>query len=175
MPNRRATSIVLRVGWGYDIHRLTPGYRLVLGGVMFPDSPAGFDTHSDGDVVAHALIDALCGALADGSLGQYFPEDAPEDQDARSIEFLGRFLPVLQRHRAEVQNVDCTVFVRDAKITSVAEEMRRNIADQLGIPMTAVSVKGKNKDGFSPEGTGEAASATAVAFVLVRDNLAVDG
>jgi len=165
---------VLRVGWGYDIHRLTPGHRLVLGGVVFPDSPTGFDTHSDGDVVAHALIDALCGALADRSLGHYFPEDAPEDQDAKSIEFLSRFVPVLRRHRAKVQNVDCTVFARDAKITPVADEMRRNIADQLGISVTAVSVKGKNKDGFPPEGTGEAVSATVVAFVLVRDDGAVD-
>jgi 2-C-methyl-D-erythritol 2,4-cyclodiphosphate synthase len=78
---------MLRVGWGYDIHRLTPGYRLVLGGVSFPDSPAGFNTHSDGDVVAHALIDALCGALADGSLGQYFPEDAPEDRMPGALNF----------------------------------------------------------------------------------------
>jgi len=66
-------------------------------------------------------------------LGQYFPEDAPEDQDARSIEFLGRFLPVLERHGAEIQNLDCTVFARDAKIAPVADEMRRNIADQLGL------------------------------------------
>jgi 2-C-methyl-D-erythritol 2,4-cyclodiphosphate synthase len=160
---------VLRVGWGYDIHRLTSGYPLVLGGVSFPDCPAGFNTHSDGDVVAHALIDALCGALADGSLGQYFPEDAPEDQDARSIEFLGRFLPVLEKHHAKIQNLDCTVFVRDAKIAPVADEMRRNVADQLGIPVTAVSLKGKNKDGFSPEGTGEAVSATVIAFVLIDD------
>jgi 2-C-methyl-D-erythritol 2,4-cyclodiphosphate synthase len=159
-------------GWGYDIHRLTPGYSLVLGGVTFPDCGSGFNTHSDGDVVAHAVIDALCGAIADGSLGQYFPEDAPEDQDARSIEFLGRFLPVLGRHRAEIQNLDCTVFARDAKIAPVADEMRRNIADQLRISVTAVSVKGKNKDGFSPEGTGEAASATVVAVVSIPDDAA---
>lgn len=165
---------MLRVGWGYDIHRLTTGYPLVLGGVTFPDSLSGFNTHSDGDVVAHAVIDALCGAIADGSLGQYFPEDAPEDQDARSIEFLGRFLPVLGRHRAEVQNLDCTVFARDAKIAPVADEMRQNIADQLGIPVIAVSLKGKNKDGFPPEGTGEAVSATVVAFVLIRDEVAAD-
>jgi 2-C-methyl-D-erythritol 2,4-cyclodiphosphate synthase len=83
-------------------------------------------------------------------------------------------LPVLERHGAEIQNLDCTVFARDAKIAPVADEMRRNIADQLGIAVTAVSIKGKNKDGFSPEGTGEAASATAVAFVLIRDAVAAD-
>jgi len=77
-----------RIGWGYDIHRLFPGCPTVLGGVEFPDFSRGFDTHSDGDVVAHAIIDALAGALAIGSLGDYFPEDDPDDQDARSIEFL---------------------------------------------------------------------------------------
>jgi 2-C-methyl-D-erythritol 2,4-cyclodiphosphate synthase len=163
------SSDLPRVGWGYDIHRLIPGYPLVLGGVTFDDAFAGFNTHSDGDVVAHAIIDALCGALADGSLGQYFPEDAPEDQDARSIEFLSRFLPVLHRHSAVIQNLDCTIFVRDARIAPVADEMRRNIASQLGIDVKAVSLKGKNKDGFAPEGTGEAASATVVAFVLVQE------
>jgi 2-C-methyl-D-erythritol 2,4-cyclodiphosphate synthase len=76
---------------------------------------------------------------------------------------------VLEKHRAKIQNLDCTVFVRDAKIAPVADEMRRNVADQLGIPVTAVSLKGKNKDGFSPEGTGEAASATVIAFVLIED------
>ena len=88
---------MVRIGWGYDIHGLFPGYRTVLGGVEFPDFPHGFNTHSDGDVVAHAIIDALAGALAVGSLGDYFPEDDPDDQDARSIEFLERFRPVMAR------------------------------------------------------------------------------
>src|SRR4051794_29074849 len=85
----------VRIGWGYDIHRLHDGYPTVLGGVEFPDFPRGFNTHSDGDVVAHAIIDALAGALAAGSLGDYFPEDDPADQDARSIEFLERFRSVM--------------------------------------------------------------------------------
>jgi 2-C-methyl-D-erythritol 2,4-cyclodiphosphate synthase len=78
----------IRIGWGYDIHGLFDGYRTVLAGVEFPDLPRGFNTHSDGDVVAHAIIDALAGVLAVSSLGDFFPEDDPDAEDARSIEFL---------------------------------------------------------------------------------------
>jgi len=152
-----------RTGWGYDIHRLEADHPLVLGGVPFPDSPAGFNTHSDGDVVAHAIIDALAGALAAGSLGDHFPEDAPEDQDARSIDFLTRFLPVLRAHHATVVNLDCTIFASEARIAPVAARMRANIAERLGIPMEAVNVKGKTNDGFGPEGQGQAISAVVIA------------
>jgi 2-C-methyl-D-erythritol 2,4-cyclodiphosphate synthase len=160
---------MLRIGWGYDIHRLEEGFPLVLGGVDFPASPKGFNTHSDGDVVAHAIIDALCGAMADGSLGDYFPEDDPNDQDARSIEFLQRFLPVLQRHRATVINLDCTIFAIHVRVGPVAPQMKQNIASHLGIPPGVVSIKGKTKDYLGSEGRGEAISAVVVALVEVGD------
>lgn len=160
-------TTTLRTGWGYDIHRLEEDYPLVLGGVDFPTSPTGFNTHSDGDVVAHAVIDALAGALGAGSLGDYFAEDAPEDQDARSIDFLTRFLPVLRAHRATVINLDCTVFASEARIAPVAARMRANIAERLGIPVEAVNVKGKTNDGFGPEGQGQAISSVVVAVVDV--------
>ncbi len=158
---------MLRIGWGYDIHRLAHGFPLVLAGVDFPTFPKGFNTHSDGDVVAHALVDALCGALADGSLGDYFPEDDPNDQDARSIEFLRRFRPVLHKHQATVVNLDCTIIAAQPKIGPAVSEMKRNIADYLGISEHAVSVKGKTNDHFGPEGQGEAVSAVVVALVDV--------
>src|SRR3954469_4231752 len=122
---------MVRIGWGYAIHRLYPGRLTVLAGVAFPDFDKGFDTHSDGDVVAHAIIDALAGALAVGSLGDYFPEDDPADQDARSIEFLERFRPVMDREHAEVLNLDCTVFCAAPRIGPVVAEMRSNIAAGL--------------------------------------------
>jgi 2-C-methyl-D-erythritol 2,4-cyclodiphosphate synthase len=152
----------VRIGWGYDIHRLFPGCPTVLGGVEFPDFSRGFDTHSDGDVVAHAIIDALAGALAIGSLGDYFPEDDPDDQDARSIEFLERFRPVMARERAEVINLDCTIFCAAPRIGPVAAEMRANIAAGIGCELDRVNVKGKTNDGFGPEGQGEAISATVL-------------
>src|SRR3954452_1503443 len=101
-PDHALTLSEIRIGWGYDIHGLYDGYPTVLGGVEFPNFPKGFNTHSDGDVVAHAIIDALAGALAIGSLGDYFPEDDPTDQDARSIEFLERFRPTMARHHASL-------------------------------------------------------------------------
>jgi 2-C-methyl-D-erythritol 2,4-cyclodiphosphate synthase len=160
---------MLRIGWGYDIHRLYPDCRTVLGGVEFSDFPYGFDTHSDGDVVAHAIIDALAGALGLGSLGDYFPEDDPADQDARSIEFLTRFQPTLAGQRAEVVNLDCTIFAAAPRIGPVANEMRTNIAKGLGCAPNRVNVKGKTNDGFGPEGRGEAISATVVVQLRVED------
>jgi 2-C-methyl-D-erythritol 2,4-cyclodiphosphate synthase len=153
---------MVRIGWGYDIHRLYPGRPTVLGGVEFPDFPHGFDTHSDGDVVAHAIVDALAGALGAGSLGDYFPEDDPADQDARSIEFLARFRTVMTSRRAEVVNLDCTIFCTAPRIGPVVDEMRTNIATGLECSAERINVKGKTNDGFGPEGQGEAISATVV-------------
>jgi 2-C-methyl-D-erythritol 2,4-cyclodiphosphate synthase len=158
---------MLRIGWGYDIHRLHDGYPTVLGGVEFPDFPKGFNTHSDGDVVAHAIIDALAGALGVGSLGDYFPEEDPADLNARSIEFLNRFCPVMERHRASVVNLDCTIFCAAPRIVPVADAIRLNIAEGLRIASARVNVKGKTNDGFGPEGAGEAISATVLAQVEV--------
>lgn len=155
----------VRIGWGYDIHRLYPGFPTVLAGVTFPDFDHGFNTHSDGDVIAHAIIDALAGALAIGSLGDYFPEDDPADQDACSIDFLERFRPVMAKHHAEIINLDCTVFCAAPRIGPAAAEMRSNIAVNIGCDLSRVNVKGKTNDGFGPEGSGEAISATVVVQV----------
>ena len=162
---------MVRIGWGYDIHRLLPGHPTVLAGVAFPDFDKGFDTHSDGDVVAHAIIDALAGALGLGSLGDYFPEDDPADQDARSIEFLSRFRPVMAQERAEVVNLDCTIFCAAPRIGPVAGEMCGNIATGLGCELDRVNVKGKTNDGFGPEGQGDAISATVLAQLRVQPGL----
>src|SRR3954451_23429095 len=132
---------MIRIGWGYVIHPLYPGHSTVLGGVPFPHFPHGLDTPSDGDVVAHAIVDALAGALAIGSLGDYFPEDDPDDWDARSIEVLTRFRPVMAEHRAEIINLDCTIFCAAPRIGPVAAEMRENIAAGIGCEPDRVNVK----------------------------------
>ena len=153
---------MVRIGWGYDIHRLFPDCLTVLAGVAFPDFEKGFNTHSDGDVVAHAIIDALAGALAIGSLGDYFPENDPADQNARSIEFLERFRPVMARERAEIVNIDCTIFCAAPRIGPAAPAMRANIAAGLGCGPRRINVKAKTNDGFGPEGRGDAISATVL-------------
>ncbi len=150
-----------RVGFGHDIHRLVPGGRLVLGGVAIEDAEAGFDTHSDGDVLCHALVDALAGALADGDLGTHFPEDDPEAENARSLDFVE---PVRAAGMA-VANLDSFVVLGTTRLRPHVEQMRQNLATALAIDLTRVSVKARSNDGIGPEGEGTAASAS-VAVLL---------
>lgn len=156
---------MIRVGFGRDIHALYDDCPLVLGGVSFEDSPKGFRTHSDGDVVSHAIIDALAGAAGLGSLGEFFPEDDPDDEDTRSIEFLARFRPVLDETSVVVCNIDITVFTNLVRIEPASGQICRNIARGLGLPEGRVNVKGRSNDGFGPEGRNEAVSATVVVLV----------
>ena len=158
---------MLRVGTGQDIHGLSPDGQLVLAGVSL--AGPGFNTHSDGDVVAHAIVDSLAGALAAGTLGDFFPENDPSDQDAASIDFLRRFLPVLERRGARVVNIDVTVEIRSPILTPYLAEMRQNVASRLGIEVGQVSIKPKSNDGFGDTGTGRAARAIVVCLVDVGE------
>ena len=155
----------LRIGLGHDVHRLFSGYGLVLGGVTVP-SPVGFNTHSDGDVLCHALIDALAGAIADGDLGTHFPEDDPEASDARSLEFLRDFAAYVREVGYELVNVDSFVVLGTVKLRPHIQQMRTNVADALAIDAGRVSVKARSNDGLGPEGEGAACGAWA--NVMVR-------
>ena len=153
-----------RVGIGYDIHRLVPGCPLVLGGVSVPYE-RGFDTHSDGDVLSHALIDAMAGAIADGDLGTHFPEDDPEAEHARSLDFVVEFGETVRARGYRVTSVDSFVVLGTVRLRPHLDAMRDNIARALGLPTDRVSVKARSNDGLGLEGTGEAASATAVVLL----------
>ena len=153
-----------RVGIGYDLHRLVPGCPLVLGGVTVP-ADRGFDTHSDGDVLCHALIDAMAGAIADGDLGTHFPEDDPEAHDARSLDFVVEFVATLRARGRQVDSVDSFVVLGPVRLRPHLEAMRDNLAAALDLPPDRVSVKARSNDGLGLEGTGAAASATAVVLV----------
>jgi 2-C-methyl-D-erythritol 2,4-cyclodiphosphate synthase len=131
---------MFRTGTGHDIHRLFPDHELVLGGVVV-SREVGFDTHSDGDVLSHALVDALAGAIADGDLGTHYPEDDPEAEDARSLEFVREFGGYVRRAGYEIGNVDAFVVLGTVRLRPHIEEMRRNVADALGIDVANVSVK----------------------------------
>jgi len=156
-----------RTGLGHDIHRLYPGEPLVLGGVAIP-APVGFRTHSDGDVLCHALIDALAGAIADGDLGTHFPEDDPDAEDARSLDFLDQFGHYVEQAGYEVVNVDAFVVLGTVKLRPHIEEMRTNISGALRIDLAQVSVKARSNDGLGPEGEGTACSAWANVLVYPR-------
>lgn len=153
-----------RVGLGHDIHRLFPGHVLVLGGVVVP-APVGFDTHSDGDVLSHALVDALAGAVADGDLGTHFPEDDPAADDARSLDFVAEFHAVLRHHGYRVTSLDSFVTLGTVRLRPHLDAMRDNLAGALELAADRVSVKARSADGIGPEGRGEAASATVVVLV----------
>ena len=156
-----------RSGLGHDVHRLFPGRLLVLGGVTIP-APVGFNTHSDGDVLCHALIDAMAGAIADGDLGTHFPEDDPEAEDARSLDFVREFAAYVNRAGFDVANVDAFVILGTVKLRPHIDEMRFNIADALGIDSSLVSIKARSNDGLGPEGEGTACAAWANVLVYPR-------
>jgi len=155
----------VRVGLGYDIHRLELGHALVLGGVQIA-SEVGFRTHSDGDVLCHAVVDAMAGAIADGDLGTHFPEDDPAAEDARSLDFVREFAATIGAQGYRVTSVDSFIVLGTVRLRPHLDAIRDNLAAALGLDRERVSVKARSADGLGPEGEGRAASATAV--VLVR-------
>jgi len=154
----------MRIGFGYDNHRLVPGRILILGGVNIP-STLGPEAHSDGDALIHALIDALLGACALGDIGQLFP---PSDDQYRNISsriLLQRTLGVLSEAGFRPRNVDTTVILESPRLGPYVEQMRETLSADLGIGAAAISVKAKTKEGLGPTGRGLAVEAYAVALV----------
>jgi 2-C-methyl-D-erythritol 2,4-cyclodiphosphate synthase len=153
-----------RSGLGHDVHRLFPGHPLVLGGVTIP-AEVGFNTHSDGDVLCHALIDALAGAIADGDLGTHYPEDDPDAEDARSLDFVREFSDHVKTAGFDIANVDTFVVLGTVKLRPHIEAMRANLSQALQIEIDRVSVKARSNDGLGPEGEGIACGAWASVLV----------
>jgi len=151
-----------RTGFGYDIHRLVPERRLILGGVQIP-SRVGLLGHSDADVLIHAICDALLGAAALGDIGKHFPDNDQKFKDASSLSFLNRVRELLEENRFRVVNVDSTVVLERPKIASFIPEMQRNIAEALGIQNSQISVKATTNEGLGALGSGEGCAAYAVA------------
>lgn len=156
-----------RAGTGYDLHRLVPGRRLVLGGVQIPSTVGAFG-HSDADVVCHAVTDAILGALALGDIGRHFPDTDPRFKDADSLDLLVRATGLVAEHGYEVGNVDVTVILESPKIRDHVPAMRRALAGALGVDEARVSVKGKTNEGVDAVGRGEAVAAHAVTLLRAR-------
>jgi 2-C-methyl-D-erythritol 2,4-cyclodiphosphate synthase len=157
----------LRVGIGYDVHRLAAGRKLVIGGVDLPYGE-GLDGHSDADVLCHAIADALLGAAALGNIGTHFPNDDPSLKNISSIELLKRVNSLLDRRQWSVTNVDSTVNIEKPKLAPFIPSMRKNIAEALGIAPDSVSVKATSGEGIGFVGTGKGAAAYAVALIRKR-------
>ncbi len=154
----------MRVGTGFDLHRLVVGRRLVLGGVELPWD-LGLQGHSDADVICHALIDALCGAAGIGDIGTLFPEDDPKYKDARSLELLREVTDHCRRARWAVENVDVTLLAQVPRLAPYREQIRNNLADALGVDPAAVGLKATTTDHIGAIGRGEALAAQAVALL----------
>jgi 2-C-methyl-D-erythritol 2,4-cyclodiphosphate synthase len=154
---------VIRIGHGFDAHRLERGRRLILGGIVVPfeSGPAG---HSDGDVLAHALSDALLGACALGDLGRYFPSSDARWKDADSLELLSECVAKVRAAGYEIANVDASVVVERPRLGPHLDAIRARLAEVLGVGIGEVSVKAKSTDGmgFTGDGTGIAAHAVAL-------------
>ncbi|CAN5811926.1 2-C-methyl-D-erythritol 2,4-cyclodiphosphate synthase [soil metagenome] len=154
----------LRVGVGYDSHRFDETRPCILAGVLFPDSP-GLRGVSDADAVAHAVTDALLGAVGDGDIGAHFPPSDPTWEGADSMDLLLRMAARLQGGGWRVGNVDVTVICEAPRIGPASPEMRTRLARALGIEPDRVSVKGKTNETMGWEGRGEGIAVHAVALV----------
>lgn len=154
----------MRVGHGYDVHRLEEGTALVLGGVTIPHE-RGLAGHSDADVLLHALTDALLGAAALGDIGAHFPDTESEWEGADSLELLRRVRGRVMEAGFVPHNVDATVVLERPKLQPHIEAMRGNLADTLDLALNRVSVKATTNEGLGPIGEGEGAKAYAVCTV----------
>lgn len=165
LAQARRDATEMRVGTGYDLHQLVADRPLVLAGVVVP-SPVGPLGHSDGDVVCHALTDAVLGAAGAGDIGQLFPNTDARWKDAPGLDLLGRALTVVRERGWSVVNADITVVLERPKLLPHWPEVRRRLAEALEVPVDAVSVKGKTNEGVDAVGRGEAIASHAV--VLLR-------
>jgi 2-C-methyl-D-erythritol 4-phosphate cytidylyltransferase/2-C-methyl-D-erythritol 2,4-cyclodiphosphate synthase len=161
---RNLQSAMLRVGTGYDLHRLVDGRPLVLGGVTIPSSRGALG-HSDADVVCHAVTDAILGAACLGDIGRHFPDTDPRWKDASSLDLLQRAAALVAEQGLEVGNVDVTVILEKPKIKDHVDAMRAAVAQAIGIDTGRVSIKGKTNEGVDAVGRGEAVAAHAVALI----------
>lgn len=155
-------------GIGYDSHRLALGRRLILGGVEIA-SNVGLDGHSDADVLAHAIIDALLGAAGLGDIGQRFPDSDERYRDADSLELLASVLPEVLAQGLELVNVDCTVVMERPKLAPHREAIRESLAAALGIALARVNVKASTGEGIGFVGRGEGVAALAVVSLRIAD------
>ena len=154
----------MRIGHGYDVHRLVEDRKLILGGVEVPYE-RGLLGHSDADVLTHAVMDALLGAAALGDIGQHFPDSDPEYKGADSLKLLDHVVSLLARKGWRVGNVDATVIAQRPKLAGFIPQMRANLAARMGVDEDWVNVKATTEEKLGFTGSGEGIAAHAVALL----------
>ncbi len=162
MPSQAFSAY--RIGQGYDLHRLIPSKPLLLGGIQI-DSPVGSEAHSDGDVLLHALIDALLGACGLGDIGDHFPPSDDRYKGISSVALLRLVLPLITQAGFQVVNLDSTIFLEKPKLGPYKAQIRAQLAELFGLPLDCVSVKAKTAEQFPPVGTQEAIAASVTVLL----------
>lgn len=155
----------MRIGHGYDVHKLVEGRKLILGGVEVPHT-LGLLGHSDADVLTHAVMDALLGGAALGDIGQHFPDTDPQYEGASSLTLLAHVMELLNGQGYRVGNVDATILAQAPKLAPHIPAMRESLAHAMGVDVSQVSVKATTEEGLGFTGRKEAISAHAVALLL---------
>lgn len=153
---------MMRIGMGYDVHRLTEGRDLILGGVKIPYEK-GLLGHSDADVLLHAIMDALLGAAALGDIGRHFPDTDPKYKGASSIRLLEHVGELIENELYVIGNIDATIIAQRPKMAPHIGQMRENVAKALKIDVSQVNIKATTEEGLGFTGTGEGISSQAVA------------
>lgn len=154
----------MRIGQGYDLHRLVTDRDLIIGGVKIPHEK-GLLGHSDADVLVHSIIDAIFGSIADGDIGRHFPDTDPKFKGADSILLLSEAGKILKDKGFKIVNIDSTIIIQKPKMAPHIDKMRQNIANALGLPISDISVKAKTNEGMDAAGKEEAVQAYAVILI----------
>lgn len=160
----------MRIGMGYDVHKLTEGRKLIMGGVEIPYEK-GLLGHSDADVLLHAIMDALLGAAALGDIGKHFPDTDPAYKGISSVKLMEHVGKLLEEHLFLIENIDATIIAQAPKMRPHIDTMRQNIADALGIMVEQVNVKATTEEGLGFTGSGEGISAQAICLLTSPSNL----
>ena len=163
----------MRVGLGYDVHRLVPDRALILGGVEIPYEK-GLLGHSDADVLLHAIMDAMLGAAAMGDIGKHFPDTDPKYEGASSLELLKRVGELLEEELYVVENIDATIIAQKPKMAPHIPKMRENIAKTLGLELDQINIKATTEEGLGFTGKGEGVSSQAICCIEKMTNFSYD-
>ncbi len=151
----------MRVGLGYDVHKLAPDRKMIIGGVEIPYE-LGLLGHSDADVLTHAIMDALLGAAALGDIGKHFPDTDPKYKGADSIELLREVKKLLDEELYFIENIDATIIAQKPKMAPYIPQMRETIAGALSLPVSRVNIKATTEEGLGFTGSGEGISSQAI-------------
>ncbi len=161
---RQGGALAMRVGLGYDVHAFAPNRKLILGGVDIPHTQ-GLDGHSDADVLAHAVADALLGAIRGGDIGKLFPDTDPAYKGADSLKLLAAVADLVRERGFCIVDIDCVIAAQAPKLSPYRDQMRANLANACGIPVESLGVKATTTEHLGFEGREEGISAQAVALV----------